>query len=111
MQAHPNIVGLFACNESTARGALGALDKSKMLGKVKFVGFDSSPELNDALDKGQIQALVLQNPVEMGYRAVKAAVAKLNGKAVEKEQPLPPTLVTPQNKDKPEIQQLLKPKI
>src|SRR6185503_13006742 len=59
---HPNIIGLFACNESTARGALGALDKAKMLGKLKFIGFDSSTELNDALDKGQIQALVLQNP-------------------------------------------------
>jgi ribose transport system substrate-binding protein len=111
VQAHPNIVGLFACNESTARGALGALDKAKMLGKIKFIGFDSSTELNDALDKGHIQALVLQNPIEMGYRSVKAAVAAINRKPVEKEQPLPPTLVTPANKDKPEIQQLLKPKL
>jgi ribose transport system substrate-binding protein len=108
---HPNIIALFACNESTTRGALGSLDKAKMLGKIKFVGFDSSPELNDALDKGNIQALVLQNPVEMGYRAVKAAVAAMNNKPVEKEQPLPPTLVTPANKDKPEIQQLLRPKM
>ena len=107
---HPNIVGLFACNESTAVGSLSALGKAKMLGKVKFVGFDSSTELNNALDKGQIQALVLQNPVEMGYRAVKAAVAKINGKSVEREQPLPPVLVTPQNKDAPEMQKLLRPR-
>jgi ribose transport system substrate-binding protein len=109
--AHPNIIALFACNESTTRGSLSSLDKAKMLGKIKFIGFDSSPELVDALDKGHIQALVLQNPVEMGYRAVKAAVAALDNKSVEKEQPLPPTLVTPANIDKPEIQQLLRPKI
>jgi ribose transport system substrate-binding protein len=109
--AHPDVIALFACNESTARGALSALDKAKMLGKIKFVGFDSSTELNAALDKGHIQALVLQNPVEMGYRAVKAAVAAIDKKTVQKEQPLPPTLVTPANKDTPEIQQLLRPKI
>jgi ribose transport system substrate-binding protein len=109
--ANPDIMALFAPNESTARGALSALDKAKMLGKIKFIGFDSSTELNAALDKGHIQALVLQNPVEMGYLAVKAAVAAINKKSVQKEQPLPPTLVTPANKDQPEIQQLLRPKI
>jgi ribose transport system substrate-binding protein len=110
LQAHPNVLGLFAVNESTAHGALRALEKAKLLGKVKFIGFDTSTELNDGLERGHIQALVLQDPVEMGYRAVKAAVAALKGKPVEKEQPLPPALVTPQNKDKPEMQQLLKPK-
>ena len=109
--AHPDVIAHFAPNESTARGALSARDKSRMLAKIKFIGFDSSTELNAALDKGHIQALVLQNPVEMGYRAVKAAVAAINKKAVQKEQPLPPTLVTPANKDQPEIQQLLRPKI
>lgn len=110
LQAHPNIGAVFASNESTTRGALGALDQAKRLGKVKFVGFDASAELVDALDKGSIQALVLQDPVQMGYLSVKAAVAALRGETVQKEQPIEPQLATPENKDKPEIQQLLRPK-
>ena len=111
LQAHPNISAVYGSNESTTRGALGALEQAKKLGQVKFVGFDSSPELVDALDKGQIQALVLQDPVKMGYLSVKAAVAAVRGEKVEKEQPITPTLVTQENKGQPEIQALLRPKL
>jgi ribose transport system substrate-binding protein len=110
LQAHPGISAVFASNESTTRGALGAMDQAKRLGKVKFVGFDASAELVDALDKGQIQALVLQDPVKMGYLSVKAAVAALRNETVAKEQPIEPKLATPENKDTPEMQELLRPK-
>jgi ribose transport system substrate-binding protein len=111
LQAHPSITAVFASNESTTRGALGALEQAGKLGKVKFIGFDSSPELADALAKGNIQALVLQDPVRMGYLAVKAAVAAVRGEKVEKEQPITPVLATTENKDQPEIKQLLKPQL
>jgi ribose transport system substrate-binding protein len=111
LQAHPNINALYSSNESTTRGALGALEQAKKLGQVKFVGFDSSPELVAALDKGDIQALVLQDPVKMGYLSVKAAAAAIRGEKPAKEQPITPTLVTQENKNQPEIQLLLRPKI
>ena len=111
LQAHPGISAVYGSNESTTRGALGALEQAKKLGKVKFVGFDSSPELVAALDKGEIQALVLQDPVKMGYLSVKAAVAAIKGEKPLKEQPIAPTLVTQENKSQPEIQLLLHPKI
>ncbi|MDB5323176.1 MAG: D-ribose-binding periplasmic protein [Phycisphaerales bacterium] len=109
LQAHPGINAVYGSNESTTRGALGALEQAKKLGQVKFVGFDSSAELVDALDKGTIHALVLQDPVQMGYLSVKAAVAAIRGQTVAKEQPIAPVLVTQENKNKPEIQQLLRP--
>jgi ribose transport system substrate-binding protein len=111
LQAHPGITAVYGSNESTTRGALGALEQAKRLGAVKFVGFDSSPELVAALDKGQIQALVLQDPVKMGYLSVKAAVAAVRGEKVAKEQPIAPTLVTQENKGQPAIQELLRPKL
>lgn len=110
LQAHPNITAVYGSNESTTRGALGALDKAGKLGKVKFVGFDSSAELLAGLEKGQIQALVLQDPVQMGYLSVKAAVAALKGEAVAKEQPIEPVLATQQNMKEAKIEMLLKPK-
>jgi ribose transport system substrate-binding protein len=109
LQAHPEINAVYGSNESTTRGALGALEQAKKLGQIKFVGFDSSAELVDALDKGTIQALVLQDPVQMGYLSVKAAVAAIRGQSVAKEQPIAPVLVTQENKDKPEMQKLLRP--
>jgi ribose transport system substrate-binding protein len=111
LQAHPGINAVYGSNESTTRGALGALDQAKKLGQVKFVGFDSSAELVDALDKGTIQALVLQDPVQMGYLSVKAAVAAVRNQPVQKEQPITPVLATQKNKDDPKVQQLLRPKL
>jgi ribose transport system substrate-binding protein len=111
LQAHPGINAVYGSNESTTRGALGALEQAKKLGQVKFVGFDSSAELVDALDKGNIQALVLQDPVQMGYLSVKSAVAALRNQPVQKEQPITPVLVTQKNKDEPAIQKLLRPKL
>jgi ribose transport system substrate-binding protein len=109
LQAHPGINAVYGSNESTTRGALGALDQAKKLGQVKFVGFDASAELVAALDKGHIHALVLQDPVNMGYLSVKAAVAAMKGEAVAKEQPIEPALATPANKDEPRIKELLRP--
>jgi len=111
LQAHPNITAVYGSNESTTRGALGALEQARKLGDLRFVGFDSSPELVAALDKGQIQALVLQDPEKMGYLSVKAVVAALRGEKVAKEQPIAPTLVTQENKGQPAIQELLRPRL
>jgi ribose transport system substrate-binding protein len=111
LAAHPNLVGFYGPNESSTVGILNALHDVKKAGKIKFVGFDSSEELAKALDDGEIDALVLQNPVLMGERAVRAAVAKLNGENVPKNQPIAPTLITRANKDQPAMQQLLRPNL
>ena len=108
MLSNPKINAVFASNESTTQGSLGALAQAKLLGKVTFIGFDTNAALVDAMEKGQIQALVLQDPVKMGYLAVKAAVAAVKGQKVEKEQPIEPTLVTPANMKQPAIEQLLR---
>ena len=57
----------FAPNESSTYGMLVTLRKNNLAGRLKFVGFDASPELIDALKKGEIQGLVVQNPFRMGY--------------------------------------------
>jgi ribose transport system substrate-binding protein len=74
---------------------------------VKFVGFDTSPSLVDALKNGQVQALVAQNPRKMGYLAVKTMVDHLDGKPVEKYVDTGCALVTKENLDTPDIKILL----
>jgi ribose transport system substrate-binding protein len=100
--------GIFASNQTSSEGLLLALRQRNLAGKVKFVGFDSSPLLVDGLKKGEIEALVLQNPGKMGYTAVKLMVDHLNKKSIEQQVDTGAALVTKDNMDTPEIAPLLK---
>ena len=103
------IDGLFAPNESSAIGMLRALQTAKLAGRIKFVGFDTSERLVAALKSGELHGTVLQNPINMGYLAVKTIVSHLRGGAVEKRVDTGVTLATPENMDQPEMKALLRP--
>ncbi|MFH0991398.1 MAG: substrate-binding domain-containing protein [bacterium] len=99
--------GIFCPNESSTFGMLLALKQNNLAGKVKFVGFDTSPPLIEALQKGEIDALVAQDPTKMGYDAVKTVVSHLNGKPVEKVIDTGVRLITKENLNTPEIKKLI----
>jgi ribose transport system substrate-binding protein len=105
----PDVEGIFTPNESSTFGTLRAVQESGIAGKVRFVGFDSSPKLVEALRRGDIQGLVLQNPMKMGYLGVKFIVAHLRGEAVPKVVDTGVEVATPENMDTPEIKALLEP--
>jgi ribose transport system substrate-binding protein len=92
-----SIQGLFCSNQTNTYGMLQALRGKNLGGKVKFVGFDCDATFLDALQKGELHATVLQDPVNMGYLGVKAAVAKLRGEKVEPITDTGATLVTKEN--------------
>ena len=99
--------GVFAPNESSTFGLLLALRQNNLAGKIKFVGFDTSPVLLDALRKGEINALVAQDPQKMGYLGVKTLVAHLKGQKVETLVDTGVALVTLENIDTPEIRKVI----
>jgi ribose transport system substrate-binding protein len=99
--------GIFASNQTSAEGLLLALRQQNLTGKVKFVGFDSSPLLIDGLKNGHIDALVVQDPVNMGYTAVKMMVQHLKGEKIEPLVRTETHLVTRDNMADPEIATLL----
>jgi ribose transport system substrate-binding protein len=99
--------GIFCPNESSTLGMLGALRDNGLAGKVKFVGFDATPPLVDALKKGEIQALVAQDPARMGYLAVKTCVEHLNGQKVEPTIDTGARLVTPESLNDPDTRKFL----
>jgi ribose transport system substrate-binding protein len=100
--------GIFCSNESLTFGMLLALRQNNLIGKAKFVGFDASTELVEALRKGEIQALVAQNPKKMGYEGVKAMVAHIKGEKVPAVIDSGVQLITPQNIESAEVKELLK---
>ena len=101
--------GIFCPNESSTFGMLLALKQNNLAGKIKLVGFDTSPPLIEGLKKGEIQALVAQNPKKMGYLGVKTVVAYIHGEQVPPVTDSGAQLITKENVDTPEIQKLLKP--
>ena len=101
--------GVFAPNESSTFGMLLALRQNNLAGKIKFVGFDTSPPLIEALQKGEIDALVAQDPTKMGYEGVKTLIASIQGKQVPKTIDTGVRLITRENLSTPEIKKLLDP--
>jgi ribose transport system substrate-binding protein len=99
--------GIFAVNESATMGMLLALRQTGLIGTKKFVGFDASPTLLAALNKGDIQALVSQNPTKMGYLSVATAVKRLRGEKVETAIDTGCVLVTKENENTPEVREVL----
>src|SRR4030095_2467571 len=108
LTAHADLNGMFASNESSTVGAVQAIKQKGLAGKVVLGGFDSSPNLIDDLKAGAIDSLVLQNPFKMGYEGVKAIVDKLNGQAPQRGMDTGVKLLTKDNLDTPEMQQLIK---
>jgi ribose transport system substrate-binding protein len=100
---------VFTPNESTTFGALRALQDHGLAGKVILVGFDASAKLIEALEKGEIRGLVLQDPFAMGYLSLKTAVAHLCGEPYEKTVATALVLATPENMDEPQVRRLLRP--
>lgn len=101
--------GVFTPNESTTFGMLLAIRKSGLAKKMKFVGFDSSEKLIGALKEGDIDGLVVQNPFNMGYLAVKTMTEHLRGKPVEKRIDTGARLVTKDNLEDPAVKEVIQP--
>src|SRR6516162_9040245 len=99
--------GIFCSNEPSTFGMLLALRQNNLAGIKKFVGFDTSPALVEGLKRGEIHALVAQNPKMMGREAVQALVAKMNGETVHAAIDSGAAVLTKENLGTPEIQALL----
>jgi ribose transport system substrate-binding protein len=104
--------GIFSpCEPPTIAMAKALRDIGKAGGKVKMVGFDSGSQSVADLKNGDVQGLVVQNPVLMGYLGVMTMVKHLQGAKVEKRIDTGVVLATRENMEQPEIKELLYPPI
>ena len=101
--------GIFTSNESNTLALLRVLQSSGWAGKVKFIGFDASDTLVKGLSDGHIDALVVQDPVKMGYLGVKTMVDHLQGRPVEKRIDTGAQLITRDRMSDPAVKELLQP--
>jgi ribose transport system substrate-binding protein len=80
---HPDLAGIFATNLFGAEGAASGLRQAGKLGKIKIVGFDAGPKQVEDLKQGTVQALIAQQPAEIGKQGVEQAIAALKGEATK----------------------------
>ena len=103
--------GVFAVCESNCIGVLEALEQADLAGKVKFVAFDSDDRLIRGMEAGTVDGIVLQDPVMMGYMAVKLAVQSIRDPDAKADSFVSTGeyIATPENKDTDEMKRLLMP--
>jgi ribose transport system substrate-binding protein len=105
---NPDIDGIFATNQISAEGVTQALEEYGKDG-VKFFAFDSSTRQNNALEKGVVDGFAVQQPFNMGYMSVKAAVDAYTGTLRKTNIDTGFKFATKENMREEEIQKLLYP--
>jgi len=106
-----DLQGIFTVNESATIGMLLALQDIDKAGRVHFIGFDPSPILLTAMRARQLDGIVVQDPMKMGYLGVKTMVDHLQGKSVPRRIDTGVTLVTPSNLDSVRVKELVTPPV
>jgi ribose transport system substrate-binding protein len=104
-----DVDGIFTPNESTTLAMMRVLVDNGWSGKVKFIGFDASESLLKGMRDGHLDAVVVQDPVKMGYLGVKTVVSHIHGEKVEPRIDTGVRLVSREHMDDPDVQELLHP--
>ncbi len=102
-------IGGCGGSDDGGKGASAEASRPSASRPVVFVGFDASQPLVRAMEKGQIQGLVVQNPLKMAELSVKTMVKHLEKQPVEAKISTGETLVTPENMNEPDIAKLIHP--
>lgn len=109
LTAHPDLDGLFASGEPASVGAAKGLRSRNRHDRVRLVAFDFTDALEADIRGGVIRAAMVQEPFQIGYRAVMTVAAALNGETPAKRIDTDIRVVTAANIDSPEIAALLRP--
>ena len=84
IQAHPNLKGFFGANEGSIIGVLNAVKELGMEGKIVVIGYDSGQQQMDAIRAGTEAGAITQDPIQIGYKCVEAAVKATKGETLPK---------------------------
>ncbi|OLB66699.1 MAG: sugar ABC transporter [Actinobacteria bacterium 13_2_20CM_2_72_6] len=107
--ANPNLVAVFAANNTSGDGAARAIKDNKATDRIPVVSFDTDPQQVAALGDGSLDTLVVQNPYFFGYQGVvEAGMATVNSAPPPNLDP-GAVLADKSNMNEPAVKQLLTP--
>jgi ribose transport system substrate-binding protein len=109
LRAHPDIAGVYVTHSAAAQGASAAIKAARLQGKVKLIAFDADPQQIVDLKRGVYDALIVQEPYQMGFDSVKLAGQLARGQvkasSVKEEHLLPFFVVTRANVNNAKVKQ------
>ena len=107
LQKHPDLKAIFATNIFSAEGAATGIEQAGVKGQVQVVGFDAGPAQVDALKDGTLQAIIAQQPYDIGYQGIQQALAALKGEPTQAKIQTGFSIVTMENLETEEGQKAL----
>jgi ribose transport system substrate-binding protein len=76
---HPDLVALVGIWSYNAPAIVDVVEEKGVQGKYVVVGFDAEPLAVEYMAQGKIDAMVVQDPYDMGYKAVQLLKAMIEG--------------------------------
>jgi ribose transport system substrate-binding protein len=92
LQAHGDLVGIFAINDPAALGARAAIEKAGKGDQIKLVGFDGQNDGKQAIKEGKIYADPIQFPDQIGLKTMQTIAEYFNGDKTPAEILIPTSL-------------------
>jgi len=106
---YSDLKGIFAMNVISGNGATTAVKQAGKSGKVKLVEFDAEPLQVQALKAKTIDALIAQDPYDIGRMGVELAVKYVKGQrsGIKKHYGTGSAIITRANVNSPKIKKFL----
>lgn len=104
-----DVDAVVAMDALASEVAVDVVKYYKLEGRVKIISFESTPKEIDYMDKGLIQATVVENPFSIGYTAVKNAVAAIDKNKIPAKVDIESKIILRENMYLPENQKILFP--
>lgn len=85
---NPDLVAIYACNDTMALGAQQAVVNAGKEGQIIIVGTDGAPEAIESIQAGQMAATVAQDPGEIGAESLRLLL-----KAAQEQPAMDPNVI------------------
>ena len=110
LTANPDLVGFYSACGPNGLGIAQAVKAAGLEDQVTIITFDPNPEVIPLFEDGTIEAMIAQDPYQMGYQGVYAIDTVVNGGTIaDKETLIPVTIITLDNYSDPDVQKLINP--
>ncbi|MFL6429674.1 MAG: substrate-binding domain-containing protein [Acidobacteriaceae bacterium] len=107
LASHPDLNAIFTLTVGATRGVYRGLKLKQRIRQVHLVACDQDLDLLYYLRLGEVDSLVAENTFGMGYQATQLITGHRSGAAQGRILSFAPRLVTRENVDTPEVQQIL----
>jgi len=80
LKAYPNVKGIIGLSSVAFPGAADAITQANLIGKIAVTGLSTPNQMKPFVKSGCVKSVILWNPVDLGYAAIYAMRAVVDGK-------------------------------